>query len=320
MARLRSKVKLGLLAASLMHTKAFLVNQNPGTPTLAYPDSSNDSPRLVFQSAAKSRPLSSRLQVALATPFLSWSNDTSIGTNEEKLFPVHPRYRTKQQLLLRRIKEPIIKDQQHQQDRPLACQVYCDLDGVLVDFEHGIRQIFPSIHKGIQINDIHRPTMWQRVASTGSFFESLPWTREGKQLWNAIQPLQPDILTGVPTSYHDARAQKVRWCQRELKGSVSHVDMAGHMWMHASVNGGKRVSKEAGFVSGDDLLNDQTMMNVITCWSHNKHHESGPGRVLIDDCKKLGDAWIEKGGIFIHHQGDAEQTIDQLYQYGILKE
>ena len=225
------------------------------------------------------------------------------------------------------------KRRKQQASSILPMHVFCDLDGVLVDFEHGIRQVFPDVQAGVQINDLHRPTMWQTVAAQGAFFETLPWTSEGKRLWEAIRPLQPDILTGVPGSYQESRIQKVKWCQRELGVSVvSHVDMAGHFFQHVPVNShGQQQQQQQqqqrmeqkhgqGGVDVDDEHDEPVVMNVITCWSNNKHHESGPGRVLIDDCKRLGDDWERKGGIFIHHQGNVDATIDQLYTHGVIRE
>ena len=61
------------------------------------------------------------------------------------------------------------------------------------------------------------------------------------------------------------------------------------------------------------------VVNVITCWSANKHCESRPGRVLIDDRAKLGKEWTAKGGIFIHHT-DTESSIQKMIEKGILPE
>ncbi|GKY94627.1 hypothetical protein MPSEU_000428200 [Mayamaea pseudoterrestris] len=324
MTRRRNKLKLFLMAASPLVAEAFVSQKS----AIAFPQRSIEAWNILKQPRSCSISRSSLLQVSLSTPYLAWRNDTSVGANPG-LFPnpsspattcTPNTQTTKQKLLLRRLQEPRVQDQA----KPSAFQVYCDLDGVLVDFEYGIRKIFPNVHHGIQINDIHRPTMWLRVASMGSFFESLPWTSDGQKLWDAIRHLSPDILSGVPTSYHDARAQKVRWCERELGLPVSHLDMAGHMNMHASVNDGTR--DDGRFTDGAAAdaakhgRSRRAALKVITCWSHNKHHESGSGRVLIDDCKDLGDAWMAKGGIFIHHRGDADETIAKLYEHGILNE
>jgi len=136
-------------------------------------------------------------------------------------------------------------------------------------------------------------------------------------------PSPPDILTGVPRN-HQSRAEKFAWCQRELisvapgrldnvdtKSStttttvaslkLNHVDMAGKKSTHEAVSGRKRKGH----------------INVITCWSRNKHCESKKNHVLIDDRLALREAWEENGGIFVHHTS-AERTLEVLRERGIL--
>eukprot|EP00339_Tiarina_fusa_P007486 CAMPEP_0117071756 /NCGR_PEP_ID=MMETSP0472-20121206/50462_1 /TAXON_ID=693140 ORGANISM="Tiarina fusus, Strain LIS" /NCGR_SAMPLE_ID=MMETSP0472 /ASSEMBLY_ACC=CAM_ASM_000603 /LENGTH=95 /DNA_ID=CAMNT_0004795495 /DNA_START=5 /DNA_END=288 /DNA_ORIENTATION=+ len=95
--------------------------------------------------------------------------------------------------------------------------------------------------------------MWKHIARANAFYEDLPWTNDGKRLWNAIRHLGPDILTGVP--YPKAsRQQKYNWCKRELGvEELHHVDMAAGHRDHEPVNG--NVPKAGG------------VTNIITCWS-----------------------------------------------------
>ena len=52
-------------------------------------------------------------------------------------------------------------------------------------------------------------------------------------------------------------------------------------------------------------------VEVITCWSREKHKWSGPGHVLVDDRRSIKEPWEQKGGVFILHR-DAERTIEEL--------
>ena len=144
--------------------------------------------------------------------------------------------------------------------------------------------------------------MWRRIQASGSFFEVLPWTDCGRTLWKAISHLEPDILTGVPP-HASSRIEKYNWCTRELGIPLTHVDKAGQLFQHYQVNNSNHSQKAS---------------RVITCWSYNKHYESGPNRVLIDDRESLREAWEAKGGIFVHHNGDLSRTLKQLVDHGIV--
>lgn len=117
--------------------------------------------------------------------------------------------------------------------------IYCDLDGVLVDFEQGVRQLFPPdvvCSKNIQssIQYLKKQNLfWQRIQESSSFFERLEWAPGGKQLWTLLRSTNHPIhiLTGVPP-YQESRFQKFRWCERELDVPVSHRDMAGPYRLH----------------------------------------------------------------------------------------
>ena len=65
------------------------------------------------------------------------------------------------------------------------------------------------------------------------------------------------------------------------------------------------------------MIADPNVLNVITCWSKNKHLESGAGRILIDDREDLGVAWEEAGGTFVHHVSTKE-SLKKLTELGII--
>lgn len=98
--------------------------------------------------------------------------------------------------------------------------IYCDLDGCLVDFDAGVKRLtgkFPS--------ELKKSSMWKAIygkkdtSGTPDFFVSLEWESDGKQLWNAIAPYHPTILTGLPTG-GNGEGQKREWCDRELGKNV----------------------------------------------------------------------------------------------------
>lgn len=96
--------------------------------------------------------------------------------------------------------------------------IFCDLDGVLADFEQGVRNKFKK-----NVEDIKPNLMWGVINKSSSFFETLPWMPKGRELWSRIEKYNPIILTGVPPTSSTAVEQKIRWCQRELGENIQVV-------------------------------------------------------------------------------------------------
>lgn len=150
-------------------------------------------------------------------------------------------------------------------------KLFLDLDGVLADFDAGVIELF-----GEPPSEIPPPRMWARIARTEGFYAELPWMPDGRQLWEFAAAFEPTILTGLPRGSW-AEPQKRTWCAREL---------------------------------GDEVP-------VITCMSREKADRGAeatpPGKipVLIDDRERLRDAWVEAGGVFIHHTG-ADSSITAI--------
>ncbi|CAJ1389814.1 unnamed protein product [Effrenium voratum] len=166
-----------------------------------------------------------------------------------------------------------------------SLQVYCDLDGVLADFNKGCLALFPEggciaekipTHTVTRLSYEEESEMWRRVESKSDFFLSLDWTSDGQELWrwidwNVVPPAA--VLTGLPLGRAGQMAakQKEQWCLQRLGAHVS----------------------------------------VFCCGTRNKQKFSGPNCVLIDDRNDLREAWEARGGVFIHHTSAAE-SIRQL--------
>lgn len=99
--------------------------------------------------------------------------------------------------------------------------VFCDLDGVLADFQQGVQNKF---HKNI--DQIKPGIMWGVINKSSTFFETLPWMPKGKELWESIKQYHPIILTGVPPGSSTAAEQKIRWCKRELGPDIQVITCA----------------------------------------------------------------------------------------------
>ena len=54
---------------------------------------------------------------------------------------------------------------------------------------------------------------------------------------------------------------------------------------------------------------------MVTCPSREKRLYCQPGDVLIDDLLKYKTLWEGAGGHFIHYTNNAEQTVEELFDY-----
>lgn len=99
--------------------------------------------------------------------------------------------------------------------------IFCDLDGVLADFEEGVRNQFKK-----NIDELNPSLMWGVINKSKTFFETLPWMPKGRELWSRIKKYNPVILTGIPRGSKNIAKQKIKWCQRELGSNIKVITCA----------------------------------------------------------------------------------------------
>jgi hypothetical protein len=166
----------------------------------------------------------------------------------------------------------------------LKTKVFCDLDGVLADFDAGVLKLFKK-----KPAEVSPKVLWPRLASTPGFYADLPWMPNGKQLWAAIAPLNPVILTGLPRGKW-AEPQKREWCARELGAEVEVICCA-------SKDKHKHCPPvDDGSVNGDGVLRSSA--------------------VLIDDREAAREPWEAAGGRFVLFTS-TEDAISQLKALGL---
>ena len=158
-------------------------------------------------------------------------------------------------------------------------QLFVDLDGVLADFDAGVRRV-----TGKDPSELHPRHMWPAVARTKGFYDQLDWMQDGRDLWTAVKKFSPAILTGLPMGKW-AEPQKRSWCEREL-GTDIHV-----------ITGRSRHKADLAIL----WLEEQDM------------EEKTP--VLIDDRLKMKESWEAAGGRFILHLS-AAGSIEKLRELG----
>jgi 5'-nucleotidase len=148
-------------------------------------------------------------------------------------------------------------------------RLYLDLDGVMADFDKHFYDLF-----GMESRNLDDATLWKLINQQGSFFRDLPVCPGALDFFQAVEHLNPTILTACPkTNYQSAATQKREWVRTHLSTSITVIPMLG----------GKN---KALFM-----------------------HESGD--VLVDDFEKNIKSWQEHGGVGVLHK-TFERTRAQL--------
>lgn len=94
-------------------------------------------------------------------------------------------------------------------------KIYCDMDGVIVDFIKGYfdltgRDITGSFHTDGKF--------WAPIDKAGvDYWVNLKWTSDGKELWDYIKKYSPELLSS-PSRENSSRVGKVTWVKNELPG------------------------------------------------------------------------------------------------------
>lgn len=94
-------------------------------------------------------------------------------------------------------------------------RIYCDLDGVFVDLNRGIKDVtgMESTAKGVNLRAIVQ--MRRSGYPIREFFANLNWTPDGRELWNFLLPYDPWVLTGGSDG-SDIKNGKLDWCEKNL--------------------------------------------------------------------------------------------------------
>jgi hypothetical protein len=165
-------------------------------------------------------------------------------------------------------------------------KIFCDLDGVLVDFNRGFENLEENKER-LSPKEYEekngKNSIWPLIDKQGEdFWINLPWMRDGRELWDSIKRYNPIILSS-PSRSKACITGKAEWVKRNLK------------------------IKDEPIVDPNDWTGDS---NLILHRDKYKFAESDKD-ILIDDTEGKLTKWTEAGGTGILHN-DATDTIKVL--------
>ena len=179
----------------------------------------------------------------------------------------------------------------------MQCQLifYCDLDGVLTDFErHMMREVPHSLPQDSfwanlpafnSIDELrtHLGDDWYKMTASlpQTFWEFMPWIENAKSLWKYLENY-PRIILSTPASSRSSRIGKQRWIQRELGSEIPNI-IQPHKERYVKQN-----------LCVPNSIQTQRLI-----------------KVLIDDLDRNIDSWIAQGGVGILHKS-VKTTIKKI--------
>lgn len=168
--------------------------------------------------------------------------------------------------------------------------IYCDLDGVLADFQAAVSKVLRDmgtpestvVAAKMGTDKKARSVAWAALYDYQKKYGNVLWRNldlmpDAYDLWNYIKKYTPQILTATGQPRYNSEEQKRGW-------------ITEHFGSNIKINYVETAIQKAKYAD--------------------------PTRILIDDQKKALDPWVAAGGIGIHHTS-AANTIKQLKDLGL---
>jgi hypothetical protein len=166
-------------------------------------------------------------------------------------------------------------------------KVYCDLDGVLVDFNRGFKKLDANDDK-LSPSEYEKKhgleKMWSIIDDEGeSFWANLRWKRDGRALWDYIRRYDPIILSS-PSRSKNSIDGKMKWIKRNLGINQAEPTKSSKKW-------------------------EEDSRIILSRYKYK--FAKGATDILIDDTREKIDKWVEAGGTGVLHT-DSTDTIRVL--------
>ena len=163
-----------------------------------------------------------------------------------------------------------------QKEKP-PYKIYCDMDGVLTNFESRFEHFTGKSPKQYE-KEFGLEQFWHLIDSKIGvrFWVGMDWMPQGKELWSFISPYSPSLLTS-PSRDNTSRLGKNLWVKNNLNPKPK----------------------------------------VIFAYSKDKQRYADENSILIDDKKSNINEWNAQGGIAIRcKDGEVTSVINELKELG----
>ena len=167
--------------------------------------------------------------------------------------------------------------------------IYCDMDGVLCDFDLGYEQLteMSTVEANTQGSsffwDLFRTKLKEKGLKEKDFWANLEWQPGGRELWKAISPYTPNILSAPAVDFNLPSNQ-------QLDPEYNQAIQGKKMWIAKNLTN-----------VGEEIFVPAVQKATF----------AAPNHILIDDMFKNISAWKASGGIAILHK-DTTKTLSIL--------
>ena len=97
-------------------------------------------------------------------------------------------------------------------------KIFCDMDGVLCDFDRRFDQ-FAGIKPKEYESRFGTKKFWEIIDKVGAqYWSKMPWMPDGKELWSYISKYKP-VLLSAPSKDPSSRYGKHLWVNENLPGT-----------------------------------------------------------------------------------------------------
>jgi len=170
--------------------------------------------------------------------------------------------------------------------------IYCDMDGVLCDFDQGYEDLTGM--STAKANTYGKSFFWKLFrdnvgTNEKDFWTNLPTQPGGKELWKAISRYKPNILSAPSIDFTLPPSQ-------QLDPEYNQAIIGKKMWIAKNL-----------YNVGEEIFVPAVQKSQFVA----------PNHILIDDMQKNIDAWNAAGGIGILHK-NTNNTLETLEKkYGL---